>query len=157
MKAFLAILIGLAVCISGASAQQALDTMPTGDFSLADLMSVMQVRHLKLGFAVNSGNWPLARYELTLMRQSFAAAAQKYPSGGGVAFADLVNTMSTPALEAVDQAIERKDETKFFEEFKKLTEACNNCHQASQVGFVVIRTPTASPFSNQTFGPAKQR
>jgi len=41
--------------------------------------------------------------------------------------------------------------------FGKLTEACNHCHRSAGVGFVVIRIPTASPFSNQFFPPTQPR
>jgi hypothetical protein len=33
----------------------------------------------------------------------------------------------------------------------------NRCHQEVGVGFIVIRIPTASPFSNQLFPPTETR
>ncbi len=40
--------------------------------------------------------------------------------------------------------------------YEKLTEGCNACHQAANVGQVVIKVPNASTFPDQDFRP-KQR
>jgi len=46
------------------------------------------------------------------------------------------------------------DGAHFATAFADLTAAaCNGCHRAGQVGFITIRIPTASPFSNQSFTP----
>jgi len=45
------------------------------------------------------------------------------------------------------------DGAHFATAFADLTAACNGCHQAGQVDFIMIRIPTASPFSNQSFTP----
>src|SRR5215469_13671436 len=47
--------------------------------SLADIMSLTQWRHLKLAYAGIVRNWPLARFEVGQMQQSFSAAAQLFP------------------------------------------------------------------------------
>jgi len=160
MKRVLAALSGL-MMLSGelaaeCHAQQRKDEGSVSEFQLADLMSVMQARHLKLGYAAVSRNWPLARYEIGLMQQSFDAAARSFPTIGNLSLADLVKTISTPALADVAQAVDKQDQTRFFVAFKKLTDACNSCHQASGVGFITIRVPTASPFYNQSFAPASK-
>ncbi len=123
--------------------------------ALADIMSITQFRHLKLGYAGQVANWPLAHYETNLMRQNFALAARAYPTVGNVPFAELVRSKSTPALDEIDQAIAAHNLHGFAVAFKKLTDACNSCHQASGFGFVVMRVPTLSPFSNQVFSPAE--
>ena len=113
----------------------------------------MQSRHLKLGYAALAKNWPLADYETKLMERSFAEAAHEYPTVGNLPLADLVRATSTPALDEVAQAVAKRDQTAFFVAFKKLTNACNSCHETSRVGFIVIEPPTSSPFSNQNFEP----
>jgi hypothetical protein len=111
---------------------------------------------LKLGYAALARNWPLADYETKLMQRSFAEAAQKYPNVGNLPLADLVRRTSTPALDEIAHAVEKRDQTTFFVAFKKLTSACNSCHETSQVGFIVIEPPTSSPFSNQNFEPGSK-
>ncbi|MHB8884243.1 MAG: hypothetical protein ACYC5H_03965 [Methylovirgula sp.] len=134
-------------------AQQRTEGAETAPVALADIMSATQFRHLKLGYAGKVANWTLAQYETSLMRQSFEEAARFYPKVGDVPFAELVKSKSKPALDDIGQAIAAKDPHGFATAFQRLTAACNNCHEASGVGFVVIRVPTLSPFSNQVFPP----
>lgn len=46
---------------------------------LADIMSAVQLRHMKLWFAGGSSNWELADYELRQFRASLIEAASLYP------------------------------------------------------------------------------
>ena len=39
----------------------------------------------------------------------------------------------------------------FVRSFEDLTSACNQCHKAAQVGFIVIQTPTSLPFTDEKF------
>ena len=50
-------------------------------------------------------------------------------------------TMMNPAADEFGKAIEAKDTAKFARSFGKLTNACNDCHQASGIGFIKIRVP----------------
>jgi len=121
--------------------------------SLADIMSLTQWRHLKLAYAGIVGNWPLAGFEWGQMQQSFSAAAQLYPVFKDIPLAQLIKEESEPALAEVGKAIEMKNMADAKQGFRKLTNACNNCHHRAGVGFIVIRVPTSSPFSNQLFPP----
>jgi hypothetical protein len=64
-----------------------------------------------------------------------------------------VTTMTKP-LQSVSDAIETKDIRRFAKAVGELTDGCNACHQSMGRGFIAIRMPTASPFSNQSFAPA---
>ena len=138
-----------------AQAQQAGDASRTIP-SLADIMSATQWRHLKLAYSGKVSNWPLANYELGQIQQSFSAAAELYPTLQGVPLARLIKDESGPTLADIGKAIERKNNADFTRAFTKLTEACNRCHRDAGAGFIVIRIPTSSPFSNQLFPPAQQ-
>ncbi len=157
MKPFALALVIIAAAFAALHAQE---RAPNGapaqaGAALADIMSTTQFRHLKLGYAGQVANWLLAHYEMTLMRQSFDLAARSYPKVGNVPFAELVKTKSTPALDDIGRAIAVRNRQRFAMAFQRLTEACNSCHQASGFGFVVMRVPTLSPFSNQVFPPGK--
>jgi hypothetical protein len=123
---------------------------------VGDLMAATQLRHFKLSFAGSTGNWPLASYEVGQMRKNFAQAAKLYPTLNGVPLADLIKNESEPPLNDLAKAVATKNLTDFSKAFTELTEACNHCHQAAGFGFVAIRVPTSSPFSNQTFVPASR-
>lgn len=113
---------------------------------LADIMSATQLRHMKLWFAGQSSNWELAAYELRQFRESLIEAASLYP---GIPVTN-VTTMAD-SIEAVADAIKAKDTRTFVTTFISLTAGCNSCHQSMERGFIVIKVPTASPFSDQVF------
>lgn len=120
---------------------------------LADIMSSAQWRHFKLSFSGAEKNWPLAEFEIDRMRQNFANAAKYFPEFDKVAVAKLIEQFSEPALDEIAASVKAKDETAFKKSFARLTDACNSCHQAAGKGFIRIRVPTLSPFSNQVFTP----
>jgi len=119
--------------------------------ALADIMSAAQWRHIKLWFAGRHQNWELASYELLQIRAGLEQAATLY---NGIPV-DYVGA-TVPPIQAIDAAIKAKDGAGFVKGFNALTAACNACHQGIGRGFVVIQVPTVSPFSDQSFAPAKR-
>ena len=115
---------------------------------LADIMAATQLRHLKLWFAGREKNWTLANYELGQIKISFLDALRIYPN---VPAADM--TIMTRPAAVIDKAIQTKDLAKFTAGFGELTAACNVCHHSQGMGFIAIKVPTSSPFSNQSFTP----
>ena len=113
---------------------------------LADIMSTVQLRHIKLWFTGKSPNWELAAFELRRLKDSLVEAASLYPNIPVTS----VTTMAKP-VQAVADAIEAKDGRRFASAFGELTVGCNACHQSVGRGFIVMRVPTASPFSDQVF------
>jgi hypothetical protein len=115
---------------------------------LGDIMNAVQSRHMKLWFAGKALNWELAAYELVQLMGGVVEAAVLYE---GIPVTN-VTTMTKP-LQSVSDAIETKDIRQFAKAFGELTDGCNACHQSMGRGFIAIRMPTASPFSNQSFAP----
>ncbi|MFI5013366.1 MAG: hypothetical protein ACHQAY_13575 [Hyphomicrobiales bacterium] len=160
----LARLFALLICsaITAASAQ----TPPPGQDQTAqsksaylpkvgDIMGQTQLRHFKLWFAGSLGNWQLANYEIGQIWDSFDTAAKLYPMLGDVPFAQLLKGESVPPLADMDKAIAAKNNKEFDAAFERLTAACNSCHVAAHVGFIKIKVPTSSPFSDQSFPPQR--
>ena len=151
-----AVVLAAAVPLVAQQPQPAPAVAPAGP-TLADIMSTTQLRHLKLAYSGKVVNWPLAGYELGLIQQSFDEAARLYPVFNGLPLAELIKQESAPPLADLRRAIDAKNRDAFVQAFVKLTQACNRCHQEAKVGFIVIRVPTASPFSNQLFPPIETR
>jgi hypothetical protein len=137
-------LIALATPIVGA-AQTSRDYAP----KLADIMSAVQFRHLKLSIAGQQQNWELAAYELGLVKSGLVDAVALYTN---IPVENI--TMVDGPVKAIDSAIASKSSAAFGKAFQQLTAGCNSCHQSIGRGFIAITVPTASPFSNQTFSPA---
>jgi hypothetical protein len=120
---------------------------------LADIMLETQLRHFKLWYAGRVKNWALADFELRQIRASFENPTKIFPN-----IPPDSKYMITQPAEELDSAIEAKDGAQFAKAFDKLTAACNSCHEAASLGFIVIREPRmspieTSPFSDEIFSP----
>ena len=54
---------------------------------LGEIMTLTQMRHAKLWFAGEAGNWPLASYELHELKEGFADAVKHHPTHKGASVA----------------------------------------------------------------------
>jgi len=115
---------------------------------LADIMSAVQFRHAKLWTAGQQKNWELAGYELELVRESLTEAVAFYTD---IPVDNI--TMIDPPIKSIEGAIAARNSAAFSKAFGELTTGCNSCHQSIGRGFIVMKVPTASPFSNQSFSP----
>ena len=123
---------------------------PAGNLpGLGEIMTLQQLRHIKLWFAGRAGNWALADYEMGELNEGFEDVNKLL---GG----DTVDKMVGDPIKALQKAIEDKNRTAFTAAYDKLSAGCNNCHRTLDHGFIVIQRPTSSPYSNQSFTPKKQ-
>ena len=123
---------------------------------LGELMSANQMRHAKLWFAGQAGNWPLAAYELDELREGFDDVLTYQPHFKGKPIAKLLEPMTEPALAQLEAAIAAKNRARFEAAFDELSHACSSCHRELGYGFIAIQRPTASTFTNQRFDAAGQ-
>jgi hypothetical protein len=125
---------------------------------LGEMMTLQQMRHVKLWFAGEAGNWELAAYELDELGEGFDDIVKFHPThkDSPVAPKDAIPRMIIEPVKEVRAAVERKDPRAFAASYDALTAACNNCHQATNFGFNRVQKPSANPYPNQLFAPAKQ-
>jgi len=124
---------------------------------LGELMSLQQMRHAKLWFAGQAGNWPLASYEVDELTEGFDDIVRLHPThkDSPVAPRDVIPTMVMAPLDVVRRAVDAHDGAAFTAAFDALTEGCNNCHRATSFGFNRVQRPAANPYPNQVFEPVK--
>jgi hypothetical protein len=156
MKLIFAGLIGAAILATAAANAQ--DTtkpaMPMQEGSaamvpgLGEIMTLQQLRHIKLWFAGHAGNWPLADYEIGELNEGFEDVNKLL---GG----DTVDKAVGAPIQALQKAIASKDRAAFTAAFDQLTAGCNSCHHTLDHGFIAIQRPTSLPYSNQNFAPQK--
>lgn len=120
---------------------------------LGEIMTLQQMRHLKLWFAGDARNWPLAAYEVDELKEGFEDAAKLFPTHHGVPIAQMIGDITKTSVADLEKAVEAKDRAKFAKAFDGLTASCNACHQAAKHEFIVIRRPSISAFPNQVFSP----
>ena len=119
--------------------------------ALGDIMGKIQLRHIKIWSAIKARNWDLLDYELDQIKYSLNNAVILYRNIP----VEYIAAADKPIIE-LQKAAKEKSASKLWKGFEELTFACNSCHAAGQVGFISIKTPTSSPFSDQEFAPAQK-
>jgi hypothetical protein len=112
-----------------------------------EFMSSIQVHHAKLWFAGQNQNWELADFEMHEIAEAIDAIKEYQTEREESKKVDMLK----PSLDAVKDAIEKKDPVLFNSSYLLLTTTCNNCHKAVNFGFNVVKVPETPPFSNQAF------
>jgi hypothetical protein len=146
-----ALAIALAFPLSAAQSEPKEPFTP----GLGEIMTLQQMRHLKLWYAVQAGNWPLADYELDELKEGFEDIVKYHPAHDDMPTGTMATAVVDGEVAALNKAIGAKDRKQFTAGFDKLTAACNACHQAARHAFIVIRRPTGNPYTNQSFTPAR--
>ena len=122
---------------------------------LGDIMLSLQTRHAKLSLAGEAQNWALADLQIEELKELFEDAERYYPTFKDVPVKQMIEAIANPAIAEVDKAVTTKDQPGFIRAFRKLTAACNSCHQAANRPFIVIQRPPTSAFPNQSFAPLR--
>jgi hypothetical protein len=121
---------------------------------VGDLMTMtVQPRHIRLLLAGHEQNWVYAAYELHELQEAFDRVVRVWPRYKGLPLGGMVDAIAQGPMTELTKAIEAKDEVAFDAAYEKLTEGCNACHQAANVGHVVIKVPNGSTFPDQDFRP----
>ena len=112
-----------------------------------EFMSSIQIHHAKLWFAGKNQNWELADFEMHEIAETIDAIKEYQTEREESKKVDMLK----PSLDAVNDAIQKKDSALFNSSYLLLTSTCNNCHKAVNFGFNVVKVPDTAPFSNQSF------
>ena len=125
---------------------------------LGEIMTLQQMRHVKLWFAGEAGNWDLAAYEVKELGEGFDDVVKMHPTheDSPIAPKDAIPRMITGPMDDLGGAIEAKDTRRFEQTYDALTKACNDCHQATNFAFNVVQRPAANPYPNQVFAPVRK-
>jgi hypothetical protein len=121
---------------------------------LGDLMTMtVQPRHIKLSLAGRESNWAYAKYELHELQEAFDRVTRVVPKYRGLPLGGMIDAIAKGPMAEVAKAIEDKNSEQFAAAYANLTDGCNACHQAANVGQIVIKVPDASSFPDQDFRP----
>jgi len=125
---------------------------------LGEIMSLQQMRHVKLWLAGQAENWELAAYETDELSEGFDDIVKFHPThkDSPVAPRDAIPRMMTQPLSDVRSAVGMKNPRAFVQAYDALTSACNNCHQATNFGFNAVQRPATNPYPNQVFAPTRK-
>jgi hypothetical protein len=120
---------------------------------LGEIMSLTQMRHLKLWFAGRAENWALAAYETDELEEGFSDVVQFHPTHkeSPAPLSQLVPEFTAGPIGALRLAIEDRDAEEFTAAYDSLTQGCNDCHRVTEFSFNVVERPSTNPYSNQRF------
>ena len=76
---------------------------------LGEIMTLQQMRHLKLWFAGQAGNWGLADYELDELKEGFEDVTKYYPTKDNVPTGTMADAVVAKEIADLAKAIEAKD------------------------------------------------
>ena len=122
---------------------------------LGEFMLTIQVHHAKMWYAARVGNWPLAEYQLSEMKEVFGDVQDFVPTYKNIPVGDMIDAVITGPIAEMEKAVEQKKFKAFAAAYDKLTAACNDCHKAASRPFIHIRRPTRSSFENEEFRPRR--
>jgi hypothetical protein len=119
---------------------------------IGDMMnSLVQPRHIKLWLAGHERNWDLAVYAHKEMQQALQTVGTVQPKYRNLTVPEMVESMTGEAMRDLQNAISAHDAKKFADAFDSLTDGCNSCHTALNLGFIAIKVPEESAFPDQDF------
>lgn len=118
---------------------------------LEQFMNVILMEHNRLWFAAKARHWELAAYELGEIKEVMGDVQSVIPVFKGLPFADMLDAVIVKEIVDLENAIEAKDFKKFAAGYDRLNAACNACHEATGVGFIVIQRPSRPAFTNQVY------
>ena len=86
-----------------------------------------------------------------ISKGAFDRLGRAHPVEHEIPLQEMISSVTAQPFEDLHKAIEAKNKAAFSKAYGDLTSACNSCHQATNHGVVVIRTPTDSSISDQDF------
>lgn len=114
-------------------------------------MLELQIRHDRLWWAGNAGNWNLAYYmaselgeTLRDIEQTNGDAAELQPEK----LSEVMPAIMDPAIRGVQDALAKKDTGRFAAAYDQLSASCNACHATAGVDFLHIQRPQTPLLDN---------
>lgn len=124
---------------------------------LGQQMLELQIRHDRLWWAGEAGNWTLAYFMVGELGESMRGIEQTNgdaPEMQPDKLSDLMPSIMNPAVKDVQAALARQDKAAFGEAYDKLSASCNACHQVAGNTFLIIQRPQTRLLDNLRYTPA---
>lgn len=118
---------------------------------LGQQMLELQIRHARLWFAGEAGNWLLAAFELQELKEAFDAVVEQNPEHATLQpqrLADVLPAMTRQPVIDLRDAIDHASKAEFEKSFDGLSAACTACHRSAGNDFLVIERPKTPLLDN---------
>ena len=122
---------------------------PAESVELAQAMGELQGHSHKLGLSIQAQNAQLTDFYLHELEEVLEDIA-KVPEYDGFPIADLSRAMMTPLMDELEAGAKAGDWPRIEKGYHALIEGCNQCHVATDHGFIAMLPGTGpSPFNQQ--------
>ena len=124
---------------------------------LGQQMLELQIRHDRLWWAGQSGNWTLAYFmvgELGEAMRGIEKTNGDAPELQPEKLSELMPSIMNPAIKDVQEALARQDKAAFATAYDKLSAACTACHQVAGNTFLIMQRPKTPLLDNLRYAPA---
>lgn len=118
---------------------------------LGQQMLELQIRHDRLWWAGQAGDWTLAYFmvgELTEALRGIEASNGDAPDMQPQKLSDVMPAMMNPAIKSLQQALAKQDKKAFGKAYDTLSDSCTACHKVAGAPFLVIQRPKTPLLDN---------
>lgn len=131
--------------------QESVSAAPGTEIEVHAEMATLQNFLHKLAFALGEESVPVSEFYLHEMEETIHALIEAGVMYDGFAVSDLTETMLLPSFESLEEGVEEERWTEIPDRLNILVQSCNQCHQATDHGEIVITTRADSNPFNQDF------
>ncbi|HEY7871473.1 MAG TPA: hypothetical protein VIC31_02020 [Rudaea sp.] len=125
---------------------------------LGEQMLILQIRHARLWFAGEAGNWNLATYEVQELQEAFDAVVEQNPDNANLQperLADVLPAMTRGSVAELRKAVDAKSKAAFEKAYDGLSAACTGCHRVAGNTMLIIQRPKTPLLDNLRVAPVK--
>ena len=122
-------------------------------------MLELQIRHDRLWWAGDAGNWNLAYYMVSELGEALRGIEQTNGDAAELQpekLSEVMPSIMNPAIRTVQQALEKKDTAAFAKAFDQLSASCNACHAVAGVEFLHLQRPATPLLDNLHYAPDRR-
>lgn len=123
---------------------------------LGHQMLELQIRHDRLWWAGDAGNWNLAYYMVSELGEALRGIEETNgdaPELQPQKLSKVMPAIMDPAVRNVQEALAKKDKAAFASAYDRLSASCNACHAAAGVEFLHIQRPKTPLLDNLRYAP----
>lgn len=127
---------------------------------LGQQMLELQIRHNRLWWAGQAGNWNLAFYMVSELGETLRGIEQtngEAPELQPDKLSDVMPAIMDPAIRNVQAALAKKNAAAFATAYDGLSASCNACHAKAGVEFLHIQRPQTPLLDNLRYAPDVSR
>jgi len=124
---------------------------------ITEAMLGLQIRHARLWFAGESGDWELAAFQVHGLQDGLDGVVDIYPEHAALQperLGDILPAMMGAPMKTLRASVDNKNKAEFERAFDGVSVACTGCHTVAGFTFLQVHRPKTSLLDNLSGTPA---